>query len=369
VLVRGVIITDRNYTKLLWFLLPVLAAAGVWLYFSRPRLSYPRSESDYYMPDPLLGHRHRPHARREFAWPEHPSGRIVMQTNNLGFRRDQDVEAMPQAGVSRILVAGDSHMDGVVYNRESFSSALEARLNRDSGARHRFEVLNAAAGHYGPDNYRSMLDSYDSLGLDVLIVGFYSGNDFLDAAKSVEKSLQKPLDRPRSYFSSLRNADKLHAGAVSQLLNQEHYFSTFPQVQSAVLGSVENLFVEMNRMAQSKGKLLYVILIPTKHDVEPQRHSPAWTQAIRELGLGEGEIQIASRMRLALGQALKRAGIPVLDPTEAMKSQTEELFWKKDYHLNVSGHFILAQRFYDEFGKNMAAALESVDQIPPNDIK
>jgi hypothetical protein len=355
VFMGAIVIKAVNRMKALWLLMPILIVIGLWMNLSRTRYSYPRSESDYYMPDPLLGHRHRPHARREFTWPEHPSGRIVMQTNNLGLRRDQDVRDERQPGVTRILVTGDSHMDGVVYNHESFCSNLESLLNRDPAAKCRFEVLNAAAGYYGPDNYRSSLDSYDSLGFEVLIVGLYTGNDFLDAAKSVEQSLPNRLTRPSGYISALRRADKIHAGAVAQLLNQEYYFKAFPEVQKAVLGKLENLFIEMNETARRKGKLFYLMLIPTKQDVELQRHHPGWAQAIRELGIRGDEVQSTSRMRSTLRQNLKRAGIEVFDPTEAMKSRPEELFWNKDYHLNISGHSLLAHLFYDEFGEKLRA--------------
>jgi hypothetical protein len=344
--------------RLIILLVGLLAAAGgiLWYNLARPNLSFPRSESDYYQPDPLLGHRHRPNARREFEWPEHPSGRIIMRTNNLGFRHDHDIAAIPQPDVTRVLVAGDSHMDGVVHNPESFSTQLESLLNRGVEEGRRYEVINAAAGYYGPDNYRAVPRAYGSLGFEILIVGLYAGNDFLDAAKAVEKELPAPLERPNGYIAALKMANKRHGGAVAQMLNQEHYFNTFPSMKQAILEKVERQFLQLNEEVRGKGKRLYLILIPTKHDVEPQLHGQGWAEAVRELGLNEENLRAASGMRTILGQRLGRAGIAVFDPTEAMRNQAQEFYWKKDYHLNGAGHAFLARWFHDEFRQNLPEA-------------
>jgi hypothetical protein len=85
-------------------------------------------ESAYYIPHPQVGHVHRPHAERRMQWPEHPRGEIVFRTNNLGFREDQDTAPRKPDGTVRIMVLGDSHTDGVVWNSESFPNLLEQRL-------------------------------------------------------------------------------------------------------------------------------------------------------------------------------------------------------------------------------------------------
>jgi hypothetical protein len=344
----------------LWIGFPLFGLAlGAVLYLamSRRGSGFPGSESDYYMPDPVLGHRHRPYARREFAWPEHAKGRIVMRTNNLGMRRDQDVLPQKEEGVRRVLVLGDSNFDGVLNNDESFAAFLESLMNAGGSASPRFEVLNAATGHYGPDNYRGALDAYGPLSIDAVVVGFYSGNDFLDAARILEDGLPRRLDRPRGYRAALRRADRVHAGAVAQLLNQAYYFSNFPEMRPLVLARVEELLRDMNECARQKGIPFFVVLIPTKYDLEPELLGTEWADAVRELRLADEALRITPQMRAGLWDRLRQAGVICLDPTDSLKTHPAELFWKRDYHLNVMGHQALAQSFHRAFSPQLAGSL------------
>ena len=102
-----------------------------------------------------------------------------MTTNNLGFREDEDTQENKPANTIRVLVTGDSHIDGVVYNSESFPNLLESRLNADYGSE-RFEVINGGVGYYGPQHYLGFLRKYAFLRPDMFIVVVYSGNDFQD---------------------------------------------------------------------------------------------------------------------------------------------------------------------------------------------
>ena len=64
----------------------VLIATLLYWRIHRPPRDFLIEEANYYMADDLAGHLHRPHANLEFAWNEHPKGKIVFRTNNLGFR-------------------------------------------------------------------------------------------------------------------------------------------------------------------------------------------------------------------------------------------------------------------------------------------
>lgn len=125
-----------------------------------PSLPFLKVENDYYIYDDVAGHLHRPNARREYKWPEHKSGKIIMNTNNLGFRENADTEIQKVSGVIRILVTGDSHIDSVVYNGEFFPNQLEGLLNKGN-TNPSYECINGGVGNYGPHNYSGFLkDSY-----------------------------------------------------------------------------------------------------------------------------------------------------------------------------------------------------------------
>jgi hypothetical protein len=321
----------RFYSILI--ILPLLAAGaiGFWQIF-RPRYTFPRSEGDYYTVNPILGHSHRPNAVREVPWPEHP----------LGIRSDRDHKVEKAAGSLRILVVGDSHMDGVVYNSESFATIIEALLNQNSQIS-RFESLNVAAGYYGPDEYLACATAYDYLAPDHFLVGLYSGNDFLDAAKRVETFIADGMTRPSGYKSRLRRAQHIHDGAVAQILNQAFYFKTFPHMKIRVLDNVEAIFRELHRKTALKKMTLTVMLIPTKWDVEQSAIGGKFFEAAGALGLSREDLDLAAKLSSELAGRLVWAGIRTWTLPVAAHRPYSPIFWQRDYHLNVTGHGLLAR--------------------------
>ena len=73
-------------------------------YNSRLKPYFGDSESDYYIADDVAGHIHKPNAKREFKWDEHPLGKIVQKTNNFGFRENSNTNLKKNIDVVRVLV-------------------------------------------------------------------------------------------------------------------------------------------------------------------------------------------------------------------------------------------------------------------------
>ncbi len=169
----------------------VLTVAALYWRSHKPPRDFLVEEANYYMADELAGHLHRPHAKLEFAWNEHPKGRIVLQTNNFGFREDRDTDFRKPNNSVRILVTGDSHTDGVVNNAESFPNLLEEKLTTSSGSA-RFEVINGGVGYYAFQNYAGFLRRHLDLHPDYFIVTVYLENDFMEAVQFAIKKGQMP---------------------------------------------------------------------------------------------------------------------------------------------------------------------------------
>lgn len=91
----------------------------------RANFHFPSGERGYYTSDSIAGHIDKPFATPLYLWQEHPKGAIRLAVNNLGFREDSDTKRQKDLETYRILVTGDSHMDGVVYNSESFANRKE----------------------------------------------------------------------------------------------------------------------------------------------------------------------------------------------------------------------------------------------------
>lgn len=142
--------------------------------------------------DGLLGFRPNANKTVNFTFPEHP---FVSKTNNMAFFEDHDTPVHKPAGITRVVVLGDSQTAGLCVNRESYPHRLQALLN--SPGRCRYEVINAGTGRYSPYQYY-VKAVHDILALepDHIIVGMYIGNDIMD--------LTRQDDRPYLTFENGR---------------------------------------------------------------------------------------------------------------------------------------------------------------------
>lgn len=302
-------------------------------------------ESDYYMQDEIAGHVHRPHALRRYEWPEHKKGPIILNTNNLGFREDSDTNVKKLKDAIRILVTGDSHIDGVVNNSESFPNVLEARLNSGNQT-FKFEVINGGVGYYGFEHYELFLHKYLFLKPDKYIVVIYTGNDFLDSARIVEVKLGFN-ERMPTYLNSLQKC--MHEGITPQVMNQIYYFKTFPQMKEKVVKHVIGIMLRINELCKQYKIDFIVVLLPTKADVEWEADNRRLDEEKECLGLSGADLSINKDLKDDLIEFLSQHNIKYLDIYNDMVNGSAEFYWKKDYHLNDQGHRFLADTFYKKY--------------------
>lgn len=296
-------------------------------------------EVDYYRPDAQVGHVHVPHAVRKFEWREHPRGEIVFRTNNLGFREDVDTEQEAREDIERILVTGDSHIDGVVWNHESYPNVLEDLLQETQPTRP-IEVLNGGAGYFGPYQYRRLLEKHAGLGLSSVIVTVYTGNDFLDAGLVIESTGQ-PNERPPDYWPTFNALPNRLRRVFGQHLNQVFYLNTFPQMQKACLDFTVAELASMSAHAADLHASMLVVLLPSKLDVEQNPRDLAGAGAA--LNLSAEQLNINRRMAELLKARLEELGIAHLDLLPAMQGRPG-LYWERDHHLSLDGHRFVAER-------------------------
>jgi len=313
------------------------------------------SESDYYVPDPFVGHLHRARARRRLKWEEHPLGEIVIQTNNLGLREDEDTSTDDRDGLVTILVTGDSQTDGVVWNSESFPNRVERELKRRHPSR-RFDVLNGGVGHFGPYNYPRFVERYAFLDPAMVIVVFYAGNDFLDCAQILETT-GITNERGPEYYRRLSALPKPLHRMASQHLNQAYYLSVFPHMQAHVLDFAEAQMARLANWCGDHGVELLVALLPEKIAVE--RDDASLQQASEALQLSLDDVAVSRRLTQRLRARLEARGIRVLDLEPAMAGQ-QGLYWDRDHHLSSEGHWVVAEILLEvegeRFGRLTAAA-------------
>ncbi|NNE09933.1 MAG: SGNH/GDSL hydrolase family protein [Gemmatimonadetes bacterium] len=333
--------------KKLLILPAVLAFAILAFFYFQPKSFRPFYDDAYFMKDEVAGHVHRPDVTREFVWPEHEAGVIRMVTNNLGFRSDEDTRVRKADGVVRVLVTGDSHTDGLVENHETFCALLEKGLN-DAGETAAFEVINGGTGIYGPYNYRGMLSGSLHLNPDLFLVVFYSGNDFLDGLRtsSLRRTIRIPR-RPRSYYSKIKEANRLHHGSVWQAFNQDYFFANYPEWKEEAVSTAVEQMLSAKAICDSSGISFAVATLPRYYDF-PNLPVPAEeTAAARVLGLTRDEIASTRLLTQSFEKRLRGEGVRVIDLSAGMDSG-EGLYWQEDHHLNVAGHEAVAAILYDE---------------------
>jgi hypothetical protein len=324
-------------------------------------LPFPESQLDYYRLDDVAGHLHLPDIRRRVDWPEHPDGGFDLRTNNLGFREDGPTAADKPPNTIRILVTGDSHTDGVVANSESFPNRLEGLLN-SSASGGVFEVINGGHGHYSPQNYLGFLKRHLDLQPDHFIVALFVGNDFLDAvAQEWMKGRLEIPERPEEYMQRLEDAQASGTAAVAQGLNQIYLMRTFPTLRARSLEITIDAFESISEVCAEHGIGFFVVLLPAKADVEPETDTTT-AGAAEILQLQPGDLELNRRLATALAEALEQRNIPVLDLHADFEASERELFWKRDHHLNITGHRLLAEIFHQRFGSELVPSTPR----PPN---
>jgi len=317
---------------------------------------YPKASKGYLMPDDVAGFLHKPLVKREFQWREHPTGKIESKTNNLGFKEDENTKVKKSRNTIRVLVTGDSHTDGVIYNFESFPNQLEKMYNAKN-YKVNFEFINGGTGFYGPQNYLGVLKRFLHLKPDIFIVTLYTGNDFLDAIKieSVNNRLKIP-ERPANYFKDLLEVREKAPGLPAQFVNQIKFFKLFPQLKDTALLITKNAFFRIKQICYQNSIYLFVIILPAKMDVEAQSDIERLRAAKKILKISNEDLWLNQKLGQALSNWFSEQKIQSIDLFNNFSAYNQELYWKNDFHLNHNGHRAIAEIIYasEEFNQNVA---------------
>lgn len=314
---------------------------------------FPSSDNDYYQADSFAGHFHKPNVVRDFKWTEHPDGKIIMQTNNIGLRNDGDIKVKKDKNQFRVIITGDSHVDGVVKNNESVAFFLAEGLNKLYPAKNT-EVLNAGNGYFGPQNYLGVYQKFEDFNPDIFIVTIYTGNDFLDAIRiEAENGRLNVPERPAGYYDKLWEIDGLYTGFTGQQLNQLKFFDTYPGYVDTALFFTQQSLLEINKLCNKNKTTFLAVLLPTKIDTEPQTDSARIDEVFEIMNFNQSHLQKNRQMVEMLISWLEQNDINYIDLKEAFINSNEELFWKSDYHINVNGHKKIAEEILNSEISNL----------------
>jgi len=297
--------------------------------------------------DPVTYFAYMPGLKQRVNFREHPKGRWRMRTNSLGMRRDSEVSA--EAPALRVLVAGDSHVDGVCNNREAFSALVEAELDLRFPGR-AVELLNASRGGYTPYNYLGVLEKFLYLEPDVFLVVITSANDFsgvLQLAHMFEGTELVGLTPEEN--KKKRKAIEVSRPALSSGCNALHYFKHQPAELEFSFQTVRSILLEMQRICAHEGIRPLLCYLPTQATMD-WSDEPGYLREVRELlELAPADLALAGEIHERLFETCRELGFPALDLATVLTA--DEHFYRSDLHLNTHGQRAVAELLIERFAK------------------
>jgi hypothetical protein len=323
-----------------------------------------------YVPHPLYGWAHR--AEHSFSWVT--EGRAEPITINSLRLREHEITYARQAGRARVLALGDSFVEALqVPLTRSFTKQLETLLD---SAGHPTEVINAGVSGYGTDNellyWRAEGHKFQP---DVVLLCLYVGNDVRNNFHALELLDSGAARKP--HFSLERGQLKLHdypfphdqrlAARVKLTLNlhwrtyafmrelrdrQRHaekeaddaapldfgVFARQPGAQWERAWQLTSaLLAEFRRSAESSGSRLFVVLVPTRFQVYPDR----FREFLSSRGLDGAQWDLEAPNR-RLSKILQLHRIDFVDLLPGLRVQARRnpapLYFGVDEHWTEAGH-------------------------------
>jgi hypothetical protein len=319
----------------------------------------------------------------------HPEYEIILRINSRGLRGAERDYAKP-TGVTRVLLLGDSFVEGTTVGEESLvSTVLEERLNQSPEAR--YEVINGGTHGYGTDQeYLFFLQEGRRYKPDTVVLFFYS-NDLGDNLAGVHKPFfelqgeglmlrNSPVPPPREGRTVLRPtyerhwlkpfrgsyalrwlgdrlemaAPSLHhrlarAGLLDRAVTRDQ--DVPPQLVAYGGREVGPEKKRMWRMAfaliealasavRAEGARFVVFYVPARFEVNPSAWEPTMARwKVKTSGSPD-------RVFLVLQEGCAERGIELVDPRAALRlaeASSQPAYFVKDPHWSAVGHRIAAE--------------------------
>jgi len=276
-------------------------------------------------------------------WPEPGrEGRWPLRTNSLGMREDADPSAArPDL---RVLVAGDSHTDGVCPNELSFTNLCEARLRAEHPAR-AVECLNAGRGGFSFYHYLGTLERFVDLAPDVFVVAVYGGNDFGEA-HNLHKYFAGKVGRSgsRAYRQRLRALTAAEPELLGQAALALAHFNEFPGQVERAARTARDVVAEIRALCAERGIELLIVYFPSVLDADPELLGGRLDEVLDVLALDRGALGVESAVADVFFGLVADLGVEIIDLRPEFRASTEPLYWRGEWHINLAGQRLIAAR-------------------------
>ncbi|MGA9121293.1 MAG: hypothetical protein WB699_18140 [Bacteroidota bacterium] len=320
-----------------------------------------------YDPDPYLVYKLKKHYHATYSQPEF---QIVETTNSIGIR---DHEVGPKiAGGVRILGLGDSFSYSNSVNLENtFFKQIERSLSSSTPV----EVLDAAVPAYSTIQELRYLEKYGvNLDPDIVLLGFYVGNDFQDSWElfdttgvptvDVVNGVLRANDRfPGAMYEKQERPFRTATAGLRSMLasNSELYVflrerfsetlwrlglrnnpppadfcakSFSPEMQKG-WALEQKLLLEFKNFTTSHHERFILLALPTQYQV----HEELWHHHFTTFHLDPDKYDLEKPQKM-LSEYCRRNGIEYIDVLPAMRDagKRESLFYPIASYMNPNGH-------------------------------
>ncbi len=284
--------------------------------------------------------------------------------NSLGFN-DVDYELLKPPGVYRVAAIGDSVAFGVVPYRANYLTLIEAEL----ASERRVELINLGVPGTEPKDYLTILvEEGLAFTPDLVLVGFFIGNDFESAAK-------KPREHSyvATFFYFLWRAwgagmpGVVRTGSLASRYDDDEpslasdrfleievgRAKIYSKDESGLRGPIARAvgyLRDMRDISHRAGANMLVVLIPDEVQVDQELQG----QVVRAHGSTSEEFDFQLPNRL-LATELSKEGVPSLDllPVFEQEGRHIRLYKPRDTHWNLAGNRLAASTIADFLRKQV----------------
>lgn len=302
-------------------------------------------------------------------------------SNGLGFRDANDY-SIDRTGVAyRAVAIGDSFTAGTVPLDETWKHRLEARLRQAGDGR--IEIINLGIAGTGPADYLRVLSTLGlRLAPDLVLVGFYAGNDFMDNAPGHQRTLVNgwPMEvryprwfgglTPERFYlmtyltrglkpvwdayrqrTELAQGEVREAGTYSReafLRQRRHWIRVYERADSPWFrgqwSAVQRWLREMQQSSRSRRAEFVLALLPDQMQAEDALRREVLDHF--RLDAAAYDFEKPQRLLRAFGA---EAGIRVVDmlPRFRAEGHAGGLYQVRDSHWNAKGNALAADILYE----------------------
>lgn len=319
--------------------------------------------------DPATTYRTLPGLKTQFRLAESVT---TLNINSRGLREEREI-GPPQPGLARVLCVGDSFTFGYgVEGSQAYPYLLNGTTERDASSDvveqgKAIESINGGVLGYGTDNEAAWLKEYGwQLQPDIVLVGFYVGNDVRDVILGRNKtrvdevgnllpSDNEPPDSLKHWLAVNSHAYVFLRGLAHDLFSSGAsenrqgfrtydtaplYLKAEPSDLAGGWSKTLGLLDSMRADATAHGARFVVVVIPTREQVD----DTFWRQMLSDFRLDEAGLQ-RDKPQQMLAAWSASTGTPLIDllPGFSAEAKSGPYYFTLDTHWNPAGHALAAR--------------------------